>query len=964
MQSAEQSTQAAPEVVSTNRAAGFFRRAVMTFILAGIPGLFLVFLSGQFEQNSRRQKLRDEQTTMRQILRRASERGNLQQRCHEEISQMAALGLPLPMTAQKSAELLRKSGPVLELYLFDPKGKRVDLPGFPKTLIAASQMVLQSLQDPDRPINEKMIAAFAGHREAVTMMRKAPSTLIDLMNGERKTWGGWWPLKDINNAPIGHLIAFSHRQGIDPDEIMDQGVREIGRLTAGLFQCGWIDPLRPDRLRPQTLTFPAGLEKLLKTMHSGKSTTTFGGCTLVAFNGDDGEILFALARHPISAPNVLREHARLILPLLLIWGWWLSGNLLGSASLRVKLIWNFVIGSGFTIAIFLSAVFLDRQAREEILIEKSCRENLEQLVNIDGRLYDQFIPLLQSYQKLRNWIQKRPATEITRQASFVRSLGRRYRGFLTGMAIVDDQGITRLYENFREKTTTAANRNATHDQLLPQLAKNILENLNGVITAKSSPGGNPISEVFTQTRGPSHWFDQAGQYLYQTLGQEALLSYYLLVGRPDGKFRAVLLTTHSPPKAQVVYLRKLVRQRQRPSPDHPYFLALPIAAGKQWPTFPNGRIAQNQVLKRFRDLIVATGLPQHQIAQIGRKNFLLSGIRGQNLDGYVLLLAQPYDAVQTQTRILTGRALGLSVIMLLLAAGIAWVSSFHLLAPLHSLNSGLKALRERDFRVRLESPTIQELALTAGQFNIVMDELRDMEIAQSVQENLWPKTKLAGTDWEITGTCVSASRLGGDHHDWFLLPDGRLVFAVGDVAGHGIPSALIVASVKVALVLGAETDPMPHRILAAIDACFQGQAGKMKPMSFWVGLFDPVSRKLTFANAGHNFPVACLNDREPFMLAAPGYPLASRKKASYSPHEVSLAAGGRIFLYSDGLVEALNAEQKMFNYDRLTDTFHQVAHLPPEEARQRIFAVVHEWSGQTIPDDDQTLVILSVEKKE
>ena len=143
----------------------------------------------------------------------------------------------------------------------------------------------------------------------------------------------------------------------------------------------------------------------------------------------------------------------------------------------------------------------------------------------------------------------------------------------------------------------------------------------------------------------------------------------------------------------------------------------------------------------------------------------------------------------------------------------------------------------------------------AEQFNNIMNGFEELKMARAVQEALWPREGLCGPDWEVAGTCRTASNLGGDHHDWFPLPDGKVVVAIGDVAGHGIASALVGASAKILLALmapGAE----PAAILAAMNRGFFDQAGRSKPMSMWVGIFDPLgsSRPPTFSAEGTHQP--------------------------------------------------------------------------------------------------------------
>jgi len=186
---------------------------------------------------------------------------------------------------------------------------------------------------------------------------------------------------------------------------------------------------------------------------------------------------------------------------------------------------------------------------------------------------------------------------------------------------------------------------------------------------------------------------------------------------------------------------------------------------------------------------------------------------------------------------------------------------------------------------------------------------------------------------------------------------------VGDVAGHGIPSALVAASAKVELAMNTEIETDPARVLAAMNDGLLKQAGRKRPMSFWLGILDPATRQLRYANAGQNFPILRFADGRMHMVESTGYPLGSRKKPLYVSEAIDLSAGARLFVYSDGMVEAHAPDGEPFDYRRLTDAAGRQALAPLDTAIRSIFHEVHAWSGRAVPEDDQTLVILDIEAR-
>jgi sigma-B regulation protein RsbU (phosphoserine phosphatase) len=183
---------------------------------------------------------------------------------------------------------------------------------------------------------------------------------------------------------------------------------------------------------------------------------------------------------------------------------------------------------------------------------------------------------------------------------------------------------------------------------------------------------------------------------------------------------------------------------------------------------------------------------------------------------------------------------------------------------------------------------------------------------------------------------------------------------VGDVAGHGIPSALVAASAKVELAMNTEMELDPAKILMAMNAGLMKQAGRKRPMSFWMAIFDPVSRILQYSNAGQNFPVALITGEEPKMVEGKGYPLGARQKTGYTTGTVDFSKGGRLFAYSDGIVEAHTAAGDPYDYSRFVELTQKHRFTPINDAIKDVFEQVRSWSNRDVPEDDQTLVILDI----
>ncbi len=873
--------------------------------------------------------------------------------------------------------------------------------------------------------------------------RASPGLLVDLLNGDRRTWGGWWTLRDRAGRVTGHFVAFLHRAATTPTAALDRAVTRTAALTRGRFQVGWIDPVEPGTLRPPGASFPAPLARFLQTLSPGQPVTAFEGRPLVLHLAANGSVLFGLARQaPGAAASYRSWRVRLAVGALaaLALGWLYSPL----RSLRTRLILQFLVGGGLPLAVFLATVLIDRDNREHLLVEQFKEAHLESLMRLDQDLSSEYAPLLHRYRQALAALADAPLTEAPRLLRPLAAYARRQRHLVSQLALTDQEGNPAFY--LGEESGPAGplseapldRQRGNRGRPVPRLARepggrpphqaqgeapevirllagNILRSCNGRFERPSGSTGDTMAGIVAETHKPYEWFSQRGRLQKNQVGPNAMFTYFDLLPQrpppaatadapaaPAGRgaagtadasgfsstpipaspavpasasappagppevgaaapdpFRAILFCVHQARIGQIRYLRRLMREWPARSPDAVRLAALPIIPGGQWPAHPRRAAGLDHTLRRLRDLAASTGLPQHEVARVGRETWLVSAVRGTLLDGYVLMLARPYRTIQGATRKLTVQAGFLAALMLMFAGAVAAVTSGFLLTPITGLQRGLEALRRREFRHQVVPGRLAELATVADRFNQVMTRLEELQVARSVQEALWPREGLAGPGWRLAGACRTAADLGGDHHDWFLRPDGTVVLAIGDVAGHGIAAALVGASAKALL---AMTAPLadPAAILAAMNQGLLDQTGRAKPMSLWVGLFDPGRRTVRYACAGHNYPLAVMASGETVSAGVPGYPLGTRRNARYQGSTLEFPAGGRLYLYTDGLIEAHNAAAEPFGYDRFAQAARDLRARPPEEAIRDLLRRCEDWAGRAPPEDDQTLVLLDV----
>ena len=249
-------------------------------------------------------------------------------------------------------------------------------------------------------------------------------------------------------------------------------------------------------------------------------------------------------------------------------------------------------------------------------------------------------------------------------------------------------------------------------------------------------------------------------------------------------------------------------------------------------------------------------------------------------------------------------------------------------------------------------------------FNETIVELKDLELARTIQESLFPKQKLRWGKWEIFGSCRSASRIGGDYFDFFPLDETRAVLMIGDVSGHGVGAALVVAMVK-GVVHHPATLKDPARILGILNHLLLLILNRKKMMSCCLGILDCSNDSLSLANAGQTYPIMVRGQSSSF-LELKGYPLGSVKNWKANSSSVSLQKGDVIAFYTDGLIEATDSARKPVGYDRFSQTLPELLGIGACETEGKIREWHQNLSPTDPPEDDISLIIVqeNVERKE
>src|SRR5579862_3327071 len=231
---------------------------------------------------------------------------------------------------------------------------------------------------------------------------------------------------------------------------------------------------------------------------------------------------------------------------------------------------------------------------------------------------------------------------------------------------------------------------------------------------------------------------------------------------------------------------------------------------------------------------------------------------------------------------------------------------------------------------------------------------REAEEARAIQQALLPKSSPYVPGFAISGLSIPARAVGGDWYDFISFPDGRWGIVLADVSGKGTAAALLMSATRGMFRSLAEACCTPGEVLTRLNQLLVDDfpAGKFVTMVYAV--LDPTTRTVVFANAGHLQPLFIDKQGEHFLDTERGLPLGLGC-GDYSETEVTLSPGSRLVFYSDGITEAVNANEEEYGLCRLAE--HVVR---PDASAVSIIDEVRAYANGTGVRDDASVVFIGV----
>jgi len=309
-----------------------------------------------------------------------------------------------------------------------------------------------------------------------------------------------------------------------------------------------------------------------------------------------------------------------------------------------------------------------------------------------------------------------------------------------------------------------------------------------------------------------------------------------------------------------------------------------------------------------------------------------------------------------------------------------WLVARSITRPVRALSAAAATLATGDLDAALPRPRgSDEIAQLTAAFGAMRDSLKrhivdlaattaarertqsELRIAHDIQMDLVPKTFPiipARTDLDLYALMAPAREVGGDFYDFFFLDHDRLVVAIGDVSGKGIPAALFMAVTRSFFRSAFKADPDPGRALARVSDDLSAGNESCMFVTLFCAVVRLVEGTVDFANAGHNAPLLVRYDGQMEWISRPhGTAAAVLSGAVYDSGRLTLAAGDTLLLYTDGVTEAMDSEYRQYGEERLASRMQSYRALACRECLGALVGDIRAHAAGAEQSDDITMLI-------
>ena len=501
-------------------------------------------------------------------------------------------------------------------------------------------------------------------------------------------------------------------------------------------------------------------------------------------------------------------------------------------------------------------------------------------------------------------------------------------------------------------------RNVSHsNSYVKRLADAILKFQSRIIVTADK------SDVLTKIADPEHTdfvrnsIRDSRKIWPMSIGDSMKMSYWNMLGNPDEYINNYfLLLLWDEEEFQKIFLEQYFCQLPRSNLMSGAFAR--TANSSQ--VFPDAGKAGNELAAFLKDAGHSSGNIYSSL-QLAGQTHLATGWRGKNMNRTCFAIVYPTSKIDAEIAEITRRMLAGAAMSIILTIIIALAVARQFLGPIKSLSVAATAISLHDYRHRIDIADKDEFGHLGQVMNRMIEGLGELEIAKIVQESLFPEKQPNFMPFDIYGQSVATTTLAGDYYDFIEIDNNRMSVMIGDVAGHGIAAALIMAMAKAGVKMADREEKLDgarfieelHKILYSLK---DGQLKRM--MTFQYLLLDKNAASINLYNAGHCCPLLVdSKSSQARFLELASMPLGVDKSPQHSNCSLNLQPGQALILYTDGITEVQKATGECSGHERLAQAALQNYQKNSKSFYKALYQEYLDWSGKSSGDDCTMIVI-------
>lgn len=243
----------------------------------------------------------------------------------------------------------------------------------------------------------------------------------------------------------------------------------------------------------------------------------------------------------------------------------------------------------------------------------------------------------------------------------------------------------------------------------------------------------------------------------------------------------------------------------------------------------------------------------------------------------------------------------------------------------------------------------------------------ELNVATQIQADMLPQVFPAFPDrkeFDIYASMTPAKEVGGDFYDFFFVDDDHLAIVMADVSGKGVPAALFMMMAKCQIQTYALSRQSPKDVLETVNKKICENNKENMFVTVWLGILEISTGKIIASNAGHEYPIIKNADGDFTVLKDKhAFAVGGIDTMKYSEYEIQLEPGSKIFLYTDGVPEATNSGNELFEMERTVGSLNEVKDSSPQEIVEHVGEAVRTFTSEAPQFDDVTMLCLEYKGK-